>query len=223
MPKHYQVRDPYFIKAKKLGYRARSAFKLLEIQEKYNLIKPGMNVLDVGAAPGSFLQVIAKIVGQKWKVVGIDIQKIDPNFGYGNIFLLQESIFEYEKIKNFLESINLNGQWAKKSDNFVKENAENSDSVEHQFDLITSDIAPSTTGITGLDQYKSVELNLAILEVAKIFLKKDATLILKVFVGEDVGDLIGPVKANFKKLSRFKPKACRDRSFEEYFICQWKK
>ena len=92
-----------------------------------------------------------------------------------------------------------------------------------EFDLITSDIAPATTGMTGVDQYKSVELNLAILEVAKVFLKKDATLVLKVFVGEDVNDLIKSIKQQFKKLSRFKPKACRDRSFEEYFICQGKK
>lgn len=200
MPKPFQVRDPYFIKAKKLGYRARSAFKLLEIQERYQLIRPKMNVLDVGAAPWSFLQVIAKIVGQQWKVVGIDIQKIDPNFGFPNIHLLQESIFEYDKIKNFLETLDIG-----------------------QFDLITSDIAPATTGMTWVDQYKSVELNLAILEVAKIFLKTDATLVLKVFVWEDINDLIGPIKENFKKLSRLKPKACRDRSFEEYFICQGKK
>lgn len=208
MPKPFQIHDPYFIKAKKMGYRARSAFKLLELQERYNLIKPNMNVLDVGAAPGSFLQVIAKIVGQKWKVVGIDIQKIDPNFGYPNIFLLQESIFEYEKICDFLKNIGI-------SNKNPDENPE--------FDLITSDIAPATTGMTGVDQYKSVELNLAILEVAKVFLKKDATLVLKVFVGEDVNDLIAPIKQHFKKLSRFKPKACRDRSFEEYFICQGKK
>lgn len=200
MPKPFQIHDPYFIKAKKLWYRARSAFKLIEIQDKYQIIKREMNVLDVGAAPGSFLQVIAKIVWQKGKVVGIDIQKIDPNFGFPNIHLLQESIFEYEKIKAFLETLDI---W--------------------QFDLITSDIAPATTGMTGVDQYKSVELNLAILEVAKIFLKKDATLVLKVFVGEDVNDLIFPIKEHFKKLSRFKPKACRDRSFEEYFICQGKK
>lgn len=93
-------------------------------------------------------------------------------------------------------------------------------SEDLQFDLITSDIAPATSGITGVDQYKSVELNLAILEVAKVFLKKDSTLVLKVFIGEDVGDLVSPIKQHFQKLSRYKPKACRDRSFEEYFICQ---
>lgn len=199
MPKPFIIHDPYFEKAKKLGYRARSAFKLLEIQEKYNVIHPKMTVLDVAAAPGSFLQVIAKIIWEQWKAVGIDIQKIDPNFGYKNIYLLQESIFEYEKIREYLLSIGVN-----------------------MFDVITSDIAPSTTGMTWVDQYRSVELNLAILDVAKTFLKQWGNLVLKVFVWEDVNDLMLPLKAHFKKVSRFKPKACRDRSFEEYFICLWK-
>jgi 23S rRNA (uridine2552-2'-O)-methyltransferase len=200
MTKQFIVQDPYFEKAKKLGYRARSAFKLIEIQEKYHLIEPRMHVLDIGAAPGSFLQVISKIVDLDHKVVGIDITKIDPNFGRPNIHLLQESIFEYEKIRIFLDSIGVG-----------------------QFDLITSDIAPSTTGMSGVDQYRSIELNLAILDVAKVFLKKWGNLVLKVFVGEDINDLMWPLKENFQKVSRFKPKSCRDRSFEEYFIGLWKK
>ncbi len=200
MTKQFIVQDPYFAKAKKLGYRARSAFKLIELQEKYDLIHPKMHVLDVGAAPGSFLQVISKIVDLEHKVVGIDITKIDPNFWRPNIHLLQESIFEYENIRIFLDSLGIG-----------------------QFDLITSDIAPSTTGMSGVDQYRSVELNLAILDVAKVFLKKWGNLVLKVFVWEDVNDLMAPLKMNFAKVSRFKPKACRERSFEEYFIGLWKK
>jgi 23S rRNA (uridine2552-2'-O)-methyltransferase len=125
MSKPFDPHDQYFEKAKKLGYRARSAFKLLEIQEKFQLIKPRMNVLDLAAAPGSFLQVIAKIIGREGKAVGIDIQKIDPNFWFPNIHLLQESVFEFEKIRIFLDSLQI---W--------------------QFDLITSDIAPATTGMT---------------------------------------------------------------------------
>ena len=200
MTKTFTAQDTYFEKAKKLGYRARSAFKLIEIQEKYGLIQPKMNVLDVASAPGSFLQVIAKIIGREWKVVGIDIQKIDPNFGYPNIHLLQESVFEFEKIRTYLDKL---GIW--------------------QFDLITSDIAPSTTGMTWVDQYRSIELNLAILDVAETFLKKWGNLLLKVFVGEDINDLIVPIKERYAKLSRIKPKACRDRSFEEYFVCMGKK
>ena len=200
MTKQFIVQDPYFDKAKKLGYRARSAFKLIEIQEKYNIIHPKMNVLDVGAAPGSFLQVIGKIVDLEHKVVGIDITKINPNFGRPNIHLLQESIFEYDKIRTYLDSLNIG-----------------------QFDLITSDIAPSTTWMSGVDQYRSAELNLAILDVAKVFLVKWGNLVLKVFVWEDVNDLMWPLKASFAKVSRFKPKACRERSFEEYFIGLGKK
>ena len=197
-----------------------------------------MNILDVGAAPWSFLQVIAKIIWPEWKAVGIDIQKIDPNFGFPNIHLLEESVFEFEKIKKYLESIwfwkgNSQKREIRGSKNFSKgvyswvndqEKYETDDEVRSfsefpQFDAITSDIAPSTTGMTGVDQYKSVELNLAILDVAEVFLKKWWTLILKVFVWEDILDLIHPIKEKYKKLSRFKPKACRDRSFEEYFIC----
>lgn len=146
MTKPFIVQDPFYEKAKKLGYRARSAFKLLEIQDKFHLIQPKMNVLDIASAPGSFLQVIAKIVGPTGKVVGIDIQKIDPNFGFPNIYLLQESVFEFEKIRLYLDSLGIG-----------------------QFNLLTSDIAPSTTGMTGIDQYRSIELNLAILEVAEYF------------------------------------------------------
>lgn len=193
--KAYVIQDKYFLEAKRLGYRARSAFKLLEIQEKFNLIKPGFNILDIGAAPGSFLQVIRKIIGDTGKIVWIDIQKIEK-LNFPNIFLIQESIFETEKIVAELEKI-----WIK------------------QFDLITSDIAPSTTGQSWVDQYRSVELNLAILDVADIFLKKWWNLVLKVFIGEDVDDLVRPVKKRYKTLRRIKPRACRDRSFEEYFVC----
>lgn len=199
MTKPFIVRDPYFEKAKQLGYRARSAFKLIEIQEKYNLIQSGMCVLDVASAPGSFIQVISKIVGESWRIIGVDLQSI-KSFGQKNISFLKASIFDYDVIHAFIRDRGI-----------------------EKFDVITSDIAPNTTGITGVDQYRSIELNLAILDVADEFLVDGGTVILKVFVGEDIEDLIGPVKRKYAKLSRFKPKACRDRSFEEYFICQWKR
>ena len=89
---------------------------------------------------------------------------------------------------------------------------------------MTSDIAPSTTGMPGgVDQYRSVELNLAIVNVADAYLKKGGNLLLKVFVGEDIQDLITPIKEKYRELKRFKPRACRDRSFEEYFVCIGKK
>lgn len=199
MTKPFIVQDPYFEKAKKLGYRARSAFKLIEIDEKFHLIHPWMCVLDVASAPWSFIQVISKIVGETGRVIWVDIQSI-KSFGQKNISFLQASIFEYDKIQAFIKE-----RWIE------------------QFDLITSDIAPNTSGITGVDQYRSIELNIAILDVAEVFLRKWGNLVLKVFVWEDIEDLIGPIKQKYSKLSRFKPKACRDRSFEEYFICHGKR
>jgi len=98
----YIVRDEYFYEAKKLGYRARSAFKLLEIQEKYNIIRTGMKVLDIASAPGSWLQVLAKMVGPTGIIAGIDIQKI-KSLGYQNVHILQGDVFVTEPIVEFLK------------------------------------------------------------------------------------------------------------------------
>lgn len=97
----YIVRDEYFYEAKKLGYRARSAFKLLEIQEKYSVIREGMQVLDIASAPGSWLQVLAKTVGVTGIVAGVDIQKI-AGLGYPNVHVFQGDVFVTEPIIEFL-------------------------------------------------------------------------------------------------------------------------
>ncbi len=98
------MRDEYFYEAKKLGYRARSAFKLLDIQEKYHIIKPGMQVLDIASAPGSWLQVLAKMVGPTGLVAGVDIQKI-AGLGYQNVHVFQGDVFVTEPIIEFLKEI----------------------------------------------------------------------------------------------------------------------
>ena len=195
----YIVQDKWFFEAKKLGYRARSAFKLIEIQDRYKIIEPGMKVLDVASAPGSFLQVISRIIGPEGLVAGVDLQQIKP-FGQQNIRVLQGDIFDAEKIEQFCEKLGV-----------------------HQFDVVTSDIAPNTTGLTGVDQYRSIELNIAIIEFAHRWLKPGGNLLLKVFVGEDIQELITPIMQRYKNLKRIKPEACRDRSFEEYFLCLGKK
>jgi 23S rRNA (uridine2552-2'-O)-methyltransferase len=146
--KPFIIHDPYFHEAKRLGYRARSVFKLLEIQEKFNIIRPTDRVLDLASAPGSFLQAIAKIVKPEIPVVGIDLQKIEP-FGHGNVKLLQADVNDFETIHAFIADLGIS-----------------------RFDVVTSDIAPATTGHTGVDQYRSVELNLAIVHIADEFLKK---------------------------------------------------
>lgn len=195
----YVVQDKWFLEAKKQGYRARSAFKLLEIQETYDIIKPGMNILDIACAPGSFLQAISRIIKEDGMVVGVDIQKV-KSLGKPNVKILQGDIFDAPKIAEFCAGLGI-----------------------QQFDLVTSDIAPNTTGMKGVDQYRSIELNIAILEFADKWLKTGGNVVLKVFVGEDIQELITPIKQRYTTLRRCKPAACRDRSFEEYFVCMGKK
>ena len=117
-----------------------------------------MTVLDLASAPGSFLQVLARRVGPDGKVFGVDIQEIKP-LGKKNVFVTVGDVFQRETIDALLLKHEIK-----------------------QVDLITSDIAPNTTGMTGVDQYRSIELNLAILDIADTYLKPHANLLLKVFV-----------------------------------------
>ena len=198
---NYVVRDEYAIKAQKAWYRARSVYKLQEIQERFDLIKPDFSVIDIGAAPGSFLQAIRAIVNKDNIIIWVDLKEIAP-LNYPNVKTIVCDIFDYEKLSNELDKI-------------LPEN--------HIFDIITSDIAPNTTWIFDVDQYASVELNIAICEFSDRFLKKWGNMLLKVFKWEDFNDLVMQVKKRFVDMKTYKPLACRDSSHEEYIICLGKK
>lgn len=198
--KPYIVQDQYFLKAKKEWYRARSVYKLIEIQEKYNFIKEWMNICDVWAAPWSFIQYIKRIIKDTGQIVWIDIKPIDK-YTQKNINTIVHSIFEFDTLKPKVEEY----IWS-----------------WNQFDLITSDIAPNTTGHKDVDQYASVELNIEILKFADVFLKKWWNLLLKVFKWEDFIDLVKEIKPRYKGFKEYKPNATRDRSFEIYVICESK-
>lgn len=200
-PKAYSVKDNYFLQAKKDWYRARSAYKLIEIDDIFDLIKDNTKICDIWAAPGSFLQVIRKKIWDKWIIVWIDLQEIEK-FNYENIFTLKHDIFDFESLKPRVDEII--AEW-------------------ELFDLITSDIAPNTTGRKEVDQYASVELNIEILKFSDVFLKKWANLILKIFKWEDFHDLTNQIWKRFHDMKTHKPLACRDRSFEQYIICLNKK
>ena len=156
-----------------------------------------MDVCDVWAAPGSFIQYIKRCVGIDGKIVGIDIKPINK-YTQPNINTIVHSIFEFDTLRPKVEEYIGKG---------------------NKFDLITSDIAPNTTGRKDIDQYASVELNIEILTFADVFLKEWGNLLLKVFKGEDFSDLTKEIKKRYKKFTEYKPLACRDRSFEEYIIC----
>lgn len=200
-PQPYIIKDKYFHKAKEQGFRARSVFKLEEIQKVFELIKPDMKICDIGAAPGSFMQFMKKIIKEGWLLVWIDLKKIENIWGK-NIYTLEHSIFDFETLwPKIIEIIG----------------------VGNKFDVITSDIAPNTTGIRDIDQYASVELNIEILKFADEFLVDGWNLLLKVFKWEDFHDLVREIKKRYEKYIEYKPLACRDRSMEEYIICVHKK
>ena len=200
-PAPYQMHDKYFLKAKSEWYRARSVYKLIEIQEKFELITPWMDICDVWAAPWSFIQYIKRIIKDTGQIVWIDIKKIDK-YTQNNINTIEHSIFEFDTLKPKVEEYIW--RW-------------------NQFDLITSDIWPNTTWRKDIDQYASVELNIEIVKFSDIFLKQWWNLLLKVFKWEDFYDLSNVIKEHFDSFTEYKPLACRDRSFEEYVICFWKK
>jgi 23S rRNA (uridine2552-2'-O)-methyltransferase len=195
----YIVNDEYTIKARKAWFRARSVYKLLEIQERFNLIKPDFSVIDIGCAPGSFLQAIHNIIKEKI-IIWVDLKEIKP-LSYPNVSTIVCDISHYEKLSKLVTDI----IW------------------DDIFDLITSDIAPNTTWRFDIDQYASVELNIEICKFSDRFLKKWWNMLLKVFKWEDFNDLIIEVKKRFDSLKTYKPLACRDSSHEEYIICLGKK
>jgi 23S rRNA (uridine2552-2'-O)-methyltransferase len=174
-PAPYQLHDKYFLRAKKEWYRARSVYKLMELQEKFELITPNMNICDVWAAPGSFIQYTKRLIKDTGQIVWIDIKKIDK-YTQNNINTIVHSIFELDTLKPKVEE-------------FIWEG--------NRFDLIISDIWPNTTWRKDLDQYASVELNIEIVKFSDVFLKKWWNLLLKVFKWEDFYDLVQVIKKSF--------------------------
>ncbi|MFH1670264.1 MAG: RlmE family RNA methyltransferase [Patescibacteria group bacterium] len=192
MPKRYIPNDNWSQKAQKEGYRARSVYKLKELDERFKLLKPNMKVLDLGAAPGSWLQYTAQKVGPKGKVIGIDLQEIEPIDG---VKTFQQDITDLEGIVTILKS----------------------ERVDH-VDLILSDLAPSTSGIQDVDQWKSIKLSQSVLDVARKFLKPGGTCVLKVLRGADFDKFLMIVKNEWKSVKSAQVKASRDRSKEIYLV-----
>jgi len=191
MPRPYNVQDKYFHEAKKQGYRARSAFKLLEIQEKMNIIRKGDHVLDLGCYPGSWLQVVSDIVGDSGLVLGVDLEETKKVEG---VKTLQADVFADETIRTILAM------------------------HAGRFDVITADMAPNTSGIKDVDQYRSVELNVQVLMLCRKLLKPGGSVVSKLFVGADFQQAYKPFKDSFQALKQVRPDATRDRSIEVYLV-----
>jgi 23S rRNA (uridine2552-2'-O)-methyltransferase len=194
MPKPYTPNDKFMYKAQREGFRARSVYKLQELNERYELFTEGQKVLDIGAAPGSWLQYASEQVGLTGLVMGIDIHDISP---------------VAENVKTYICDI---------SDSNCIETVLQENNTK-TVDILISDMAPNTTGIPGVDSARSLELSTAVVALAKQHLKQGGNLIMKVFQGAEFPDFYHSLNQYFKKVTSYKPKASRDRSKEIYIVC----
>lgn len=193
MPKPYTPNDAWSRKAAKEGFRARSVYKLMELDERFHLLKQGQTVLDLAAAPGSWLQYASKRIGPKGLAIGFDLQPIKSIAD--NVRTFEQDITQPEKIDSLLEAEHLPA-----------------------IGLVLSDIAPSTSGIRDVDQWRSIELNQAVLAIAERWLKPGGFCVLKVFRGADFDGFLREVKAQWKDVRIATPRASRDRSKEVYLV-----
>jgi 23S rRNA (uridine2552-2'-O)-methyltransferase len=191
----YKPQDSYYKKAKQEGYRSRAAYKLLELQQRFRLIRPGDVVVDLGAAPGGWLQVAAKFVGQSGKVIGIDLQPIET-LRNPNIIFLQGDITSpgiSEEIKKF---------------------------VDDRVDCVLSDLAPRLSGIRDADDARCLELNRTALTVATAMLRRGGSFLAKSFVNQELHTFTLEVKKHFHSVQRTRPEATRQGSSEFYFLAK---
>ena len=188
-----QRKETYFQKAKQEGYRARSAYKLLQIQDKFHIIRRGDVVVDLGAAPGSWSQATVKLVGDKGRVIALDLQEIEPISG---VTTLQGDMTNPAIQAQVRELV---GGRAR---------------------VVLSDAAPSTTGIKLRDHVLSMELGHAALAFAKNVLAPGGKLVIKVFEGDDLPALLLEVKMAFHPVKVHTPAATRSESWEAFIVAQ---
>jgi len=187
-----QRRDTYVRQSKIDGYRARSAYKLIEIDEKFKIFKGGLTVIDIGAAPGSWSQYAAKVV-KNGKLISIDLKKMDP---IGSSVQIQGDFTEEDTQEE------------------IKKN------VSSKVDIVMSDMAVNTTGIKNIDSIQTGELSKEAMVFAKDLLNEQGYFISKIFMGGTFNEIVAEGKKYFKEVKIFKPKSSRKDSKESFIICK---
>ena len=191
----YNPQDSYYKKAKQEGYRSRAAYKLLELQQRFRLMRPGDVVVDLGAAPGGWLQVAAKFVGQSGKVIGIDLQPIE-RLREPNIICFQGDITSPEISQKISEIVN------------------------GKVHCVLSDLAPRLSGIRDADAARCLELNRTALTVATALLRPGGSFLAKGFVNQELHTFTLELKQHFHSVQRTRPEATRQGSSEFYFFAK---
>ena len=186
-----QLNDPYVARAKREGYRSRAAFKLLEIDEKFKILKPGQKIVDLGAAPGGWSQIAAKVVGPKGRVVGIDLLPIDPMAG---VEFIQFDFLDESAPGRLIEMLG------------------------GPADVVMSDMAANTTGHKKTDHLRIIGLAEAAIYFAREILAPGGAFVAKVFQGGTENQLLADLKRDFAVVRHVKPAASRADSAELYVL-----
>ncbi len=184
--------DPYVQRAQREGYRSRACYKLLELQEKYRLMRPGMTVLDLGSAPGGWSQVAVAQVGDRGRVIASDILPMDSIAG---VEFIRGDFTDDEIFRQILDVIG-----------------------EAPVDLVISDMAPNMSGLNAVDQPRSMYLVELALDLARRVLAPGGSFVAKVFHGEGFEELMREARQHFDKVITRKPRASRPRSREVYLV-----
>lgn len=195
MPKPYTPNDKWSQRAAEAGYRARSVFKLQQLDERFHFFKQGMKVLDIGAAPGSWLQYASEHVGPSGKILGLDLKEIAPVAD--NVVTQVCDILDDAALATSISSMG----WDK-------------------VDIVISDIAPNTSGIKDVDQWKSIELSRRVLDISRKWLRGRGWIVMKIFRGRDFDTFLQEVKEEFNDVKPLSVEASRDRSMEVYVVCR---
>jgi len=185
--------DHYYKKAKQMDYRSRASFKLIQIDDKFKLLKPGSTVADLGSAPGGWLQVAKERVGERGKVVGVDLQPIEDIPGVETIkgdMRKEETVMDVEE------------------------------ALGGKADLVLSDMSPHISGSYAMDHARSVDLCEHALEFAQKVLKPHANLVMKIFEGDMMPEFMKEVRSHFMEVKLFGPDASRSSSSEIYIIAK---
>ncbi|MDR6915364.1 23S rRNA (uridine2552-2'-O)-methyltransferase [Pseudomonas sp. 3296] len=186
------VNDPYVKQAQKDGYRSRASYKLLEVQEKYKLIRPGMSVVDLGAAPGGWSQVTSRLIGGEGRLIASDILEMDS---IPDVTFIQGDFTEDEVLARILEAVG-----------------------NSQVDLVISDMAPNMSGTPEVDMPKAMFLCELALDLAERILKPGGNFVIKIFQGEGFDVYLKDARRKFDKIQMIKPDSSRGSSREQYML-----
>lgn len=187
--------DPYHRRAKELGYRSRAAFKLKQLNARFGFLDGARYVLDIGAAPGGWLQVSSEAVGEDGLVVGVDIEKVKP-LDLGNVKTIVGDIMEEETLERVKKLF------------------------EGEIDVVLSDLSPKVSGAWEVDHYRQIELSRMAMKISGDLLKLDGWFVLKVFQGSEYEGFLNDLREAYSYVKVVKPRASRKESAEIYVVAR---